>query len=90
MTSHCLLSAEANVTVDEDTDNEEFGFDDCPFLTPKQPQSYNAVSMSDALMLEQRTKVEALVKQYPDVLTSVPGRTDLIQHDIKLLTSEPI
>ena len=34
--------------------------------------------------------VEALIEQYPDVLTSVPGRTDLIQHDIKLSTSEPI
>ena len=31
-----------------------------------------------------------LIEQYPDVLTSVPGRTDLIQHDIKLSTSEPI
>ena len=38
---------------------------------------------------EQRAEVEALIEQYPDVLTSVPGRTDLIQHDIKLSTSEP-
>ena len=39
---------------------------------------------------EQRAEVEALIEQYPDVLTSVSGRTDLIQHDIKLSTSEPI
>ena len=39
---------------------------------------------------EQRAEVEALVEQYPDVLTSVPVRTDLIQLDIKLLTSETI
>ena len=36
LTSHCLLSAEANVTVDEETDTEEFGLDDCPFPTAKQ------------------------------------------------------
>ena len=30
------------------------------------------------------------MKQYPDVLSSLPGRTDQIQHDTKLLTSEPI
>ena len=30
------------------------------------------------------------MKQYPDVLSSLPGRTDRIQHDIKLLRSEPI
>ena len=38
VTSHCLLSAEANVTVDEETDTEEFGLDDCAFPTAKQPQ----------------------------------------------------
>ena len=90
VTSHCLLSAEANVTVDEETDTEEFGLDDCSFPTAKQPQSYNDVSVSYALTSEQRAEVEALIEQYPDVLTSVPGRTDLIQHDIKLSTSEPI
>ena len=46
--------------------------------------------MSDALTSEQRAEVEALIEQYSDVLTSVPGRTDLIQHDIKLSTSEQI
>ena len=35
-------------------------------------------------------KVETLMNQYPDVLSSFPNRTDQIQHDIKLLTSEPI
>ena len=90
VTSYCLLSFEANVTIDEETDTEEFGLDDCAFPTAKQPQSYNEVSISDALTSEQRAEVEAFVEQYPDVLTSVPGRTDLIQHDIKLLTSEPI
>ena len=38
VTSHCLLPAEANVTVDEETDTEEFGLDDCAFPTAKQPQ----------------------------------------------------
>ena len=66
VTSHCLLSAEANVTVDEETDTEEFGLDDCPFLTAKQPQLYNDVSKSDALTSEQRAEVEALIEQYPD------------------------
>ena len=90
VTLHFLLSAEANVTVDEETDTEEFGLDDCPFPTAKQPQSYNDVTISDALTSEQRAEVKALIEQYPDVLTCVPRRTDLIKHDIKLLTSEPI
>ena len=84
------MSAEANVTVDEETKAEEFGLDDCAFPTTKLPQSYNDVSIADTLTSEQRAEIEALVEQYPNVLTKVPGCTDLIKHDIKLLTSEPI
>ena len=65
VTSHCLLSSEANVTVDEETDTEEFGLDDCAFPTAKRPQSYIDVSVSDALTSEQRAEVEALIEQYP-------------------------
>ena len=85
--SHCLLSAEAIESVYDD-DNEDFPLDDCTFPTAKKPESYRDVSISDALTSEQRKEVETLMKQYPDVLSSLPGRTDRIQHDIKLLTSE--
>ena len=73
-----FIVSEANITAGEETDTEEFGLDDCAFPTAKQPQSYNDVSISDALTSEQRVEVKAFVEQYPDVLTSVPGRTDLI------------
>ena len=87
--SHYLLSAEAIESVDDD-DIEEFPLDDCTFPTAKKPESFRDVSISNTLMSEQRKEVETLMKQYPDVLSSLPGRTDQIQHDIKLLTSEPI
>ena len=87
--SHCLLSAEAIESVDDD-DNEDSPLDDCTFPTAKKPESYRDVIIADTLTSEQRKEVETLMKQYPDVLSSLPGRTDRIQHDIKLLTSEPI
>ena len=87
--SHCLLSAEAIESVD-DEDNEDFPLDDCTFPTAKKPESFRDVSILNTLTSEQRKEVETLMKQYPDVLSSLPGRTDQIQHDIKLLTSEPI
>ena len=62
VTSHYLLSAEANVTVDEETDTEEFALDDCAFPTAKQPQSYNDISISEALTSEQRAEVDALIE----------------------------
>ena len=87
--SHCLLSAEAIESVD-DEDNEDFPLDDCTFPTAKKPEPFCDVSISNTLTSEQRKEVETLMKQYPDVLSSLPSRTDQIQHDIKLLTSEPI
>ena len=87
--SHCLLCAEAIESVDDD-DNEEFPLDDCTFPTAKKPESYHDVSISNTLTSEQRKEVETLIKQYPDVLSSLPGRTDRIQHDNKLFTLEPI
>ena len=91
--SHCLMSAEATASVNEDDDTEDFSLDDCAFPTAKQPESYNDVSISDMLTSEQRFEVKTLMEQYLEVLSilsSSPGRTDQIQHDIKLLTSEPI
>ena len=43
--SHCLLSAEAIESVDDD-DSEEFPFDDCTFPTAKKPESYRDVCIS--------------------------------------------
>ena len=88
--SHCLMSAEATASVNEDDDTEEFSLDDCAFPTAKQPESYTDVRISDTLKSEQRSEVETLIEQYPEVLSSLPGRADQIQHDIKLLTLEPI
>ena len=88
--SHCLMSAEASSTVDEEVENEEFGLNECAFPTAKQPESYNDVSICETLTSEQRSDVETLIGQYPDVFTSLPGRTDQIEHYIKLLTSDPI
>ena len=87
--SDCLLSAEAIESVDDD-DNEEFPLDDCTFPTAKKPELYRDVSISDTFTSERRKEVETLMKYYPDVLSSLLGRTYRIQYDIKLLSSEPI
>ena len=86
--SHCLLSSEATESADV-IDSEQFSLQDCTFSTAKKPESYHDVSIKDALTTEQR-EVETLMKQYSDLLPSLPGRTYRMQHYIKLLTSEPI
>ena len=68
--SHCLMSAEATVSVNEDDDTVDFFLDDCAFPTAKQLESYNDVSISDTLTSEQFSEVGTLIKQYLDVLSS--------------------
>ena len=53
--SHCLLSAEAIESVDDD-DNEDFPLDDCTFPKAKKPKLYRDVSISDTLTSEQHKR----------------------------------
>lgn len=46
--------------------------------------------ISDTLTEEQRSQVTALVSEFSDVLSNKPGLTNLVKHDIKLTSSEPI
>ena len=87
--SHCKLFAEAIESVDDD-DNDELSLENWTNSKTKKLESYRDVSFSNTLTSEQRDEVETLIKQYPDWLSSLSGRTDQIQYDIKLLTSEPV
>ena len=90
--SHCLLSAEASMSLSEDDDDEsdEYSLEDCTFPSNKEIETYRDVSISDELTDEQKKEVKELLAKYPDVLTSIPGKTELLEHDIKLSTAEPV
>ena len=90
--SHCLLSAEASIPLREDDDDEsdEYSLEDCTFPSNKEIETYRDVSISDELTDEQKKEVKELLAKYPDVLTSIPGKTELLEHDIKLSTAEPV
>ena len=90
--SHCLLSAEASMPLSEDDDEEsdEYSLEDCTFPSNKEIETYRDVSIPDQLTDEQKKEVKELLAKYPDVLTSIPGKTELLEHDIKLSTAEPV
>ena len=83
--SHCLLSAEASIPLreEDDDENDEYSLEDCTFPSKKEIETYRDVRISDELTDKQRNEAK-----YPDVLTSIPGRTELLEHDIKLSTTE--
>ena len=90
--SYCLLSTEASIPLREEDDDEsdEYSLEDCQFPCKKEIETYPDVSISDERTDEQRNEVRELLAKYPDVLTSIPGRTELLEHDIKLSTTEPV
>ena len=83
--SHCLLSAEARIPLREEDDDEidEYSLKDCTFPSNKEIETYRDASISEELTDEQRKEVKELLAKYPDVLTSIPGKTELLEHDIK-------
>ena len=90
--SHCLLSAKASIPLrdEDDGESDEYSQEDCTFPFKKEIETYRDVSISYELTEEHRNEVRELLAKYPDVLTSIPGRTELLEHDIKLSTTEPV
>ena len=82
--SHCLLSAEASIPLREEDggESDEYSLEDCTFPSNKEIEMYRDVSISDKLTDEQRKEVRELLAKYSDVLTCIPGKTKLLEHDI--------
>lgn len=55
-----------------------------------QTESIQDVVISDSLEEKEVTEVIALLERYVDVLTNVPGKTNLVVHDIKLRDRQPV
>lgn len=56
----------------------------------KQTQTVADVHVSDTLTEEQSRQLRKLIGNYDDVLTDVPGVTDIGHHDIELTDTRPI
>ena len=89
-TSHCLFSIVTVAEVDEVDETDEYVLDGCTFSLTQRTSSFKDVRCSKGLSPEQICESESLIEQYPDVLTSLPVRTDIIRHNIKLLKTEPV
>lgn len=61
---------------------------DFPSIVSKE--CVNDVRVADDLNLHQVSEVKELLSMFQDVLTDVPGRTNIIQHTIHLTSQEPI
>ena len=60
------------------------------FLPRVGKQSIKDVHVYEKLELSQKQDVSSLLKKYQTILTDVPGRTNVVEYDIKLTSDEPI
>ena len=58
-------------------------------LSYYQTQTRENVSISESLTTVQQEEVQAILKSYSNVFSDVPGRTHLVQHEIKTEGSQP-
>jgi len=53
-------------------------------------ETFKDVLISDELDIEQQEMVKSLVEEFQDVLTDVTGETNLDEHEMNLLSGDPV
>ena len=86
MTSHIVA---VGVIV---TDETEQGIDECGIELPciQSKEGYLDVKINEGLGDKQTGQMKNLLEEFSDILTDLPGKTDLIEQTIKLTTSDPV
>ena len=60
----------------------------CPL--PLGEETYQNVDINPDLTESCKQDIESLLEEFSDVFTDIPGNTTLIEHDIRLTTTDPI
>lgn len=82
----------AIVDVDhEEEETEKSEITDIPFVIQcEQKETVEDVHLSPYLSPEQVTETKEILKEFPDVFTDIPGKTNLVECEIKLTSQEPV
>ena len=59
------------------------------YLTNKSTQNFKNVELDENLTPIQRAEVKDVLSKFQKTLTDLPGRTDVLQHDIRLTDTKP-
>ncbi|KAK3102478.1 hypothetical protein FSP39_011646 [Pinctada imbricata] len=59
-------------------------------LPLKASETYKDVDVSVKLSPEQKNDIDSVLLEFQDILTDLPGRTSVAQHEIHLTTDDPI
>lgn len=78
--------------IDFDGDDDETDHNKKHILLPPavQTETYNDVNISENVSSDQCNAIEKLCESFADVLTDLPGVTNLVEHKIEMMTNEPV
>lgn len=68
----------------------EFSLNDCTFSSGNASEFFKDGNTSDKVTQKRQEDIKAPLCEYPDVLTCIPARADLFQHNTKLLTTAAV
>nr|XP_054759498.1 uncharacterized protein LOC129265535 [Lytechinus pictus] len=74
------------IQVISDSDGENGDVAEMSFPTLDQTEGIKDVSYGEGIGKDQRAIMEELIHEFEDILTDVPGRTDIIKHTVELNT----
>ncbi|PIK41284.1 hypothetical protein BSL78_21861 [Apostichopus japonicus] len=82
----CLETLGAGV-IEVDSETDQDAIIELPL---EQKESVKDVNVGDCLKDIERKKVNKLLNEYTDVLTDLPGKTDLLEYAVTLTTDDPV
>ncbi|XP_060073585.1 uncharacterized protein LOC132553365 [Ylistrum balloti] len=88
-----VLNAVCSSVIEGDSGGieEELPSTDCFNIpTPVRTETVEDVQVSELLTSKQKVEMKTLLEEFSDVLSDVPGRTNLVVHDIRTTTNEPV
>jgi transposase InsO family protein len=72
---------------DRDADGEE---EILELYNSEKKETYRDVDINPELSSKQKEELEPLLKEYGDIFSDVPGRTNLVEHEIVVTNKEPV
>ena len=88
MAQVCVAVVTEDPTEDREIDYGQKIKVSLPNLTPEE--SIHDIKINPDLSDQQKKELLDLVSEFSDVITDIPGHTNLIEHDIKLTSNEPV
>nr|XP_037287184.1 uncharacterized protein LOC119180146 [Rhipicephalus microplus] len=80
----------AGVTTALPSDTDEVQSDEVPHITLEQTQDWTNVTIASELNADARQQATAVLKEFRDVFSDVPGKTDIVHCELKLTSEAPI